>query len=301
MSNISNGSQTNWWKKGICFPRGEIVKKTLIRAVFFLTFLASCEFETQAAIIITSVETIGYASALSGLGYQDWNEMDFGDYGANALAFSNIDPGGDHTAGSSASLSYDELNSEFLLSGTAAADSPTRQLHTSSSSRIEIHLTLDNSYSFSLSGSSSNTQVPFVGLTRLPDVAPFGRYRIGDSGIIGPGNYRLQGDVSAYALAEGASGFDWYSATLLFSTVPNDADFDDDGDVDGLDFLTWQRGYGTGSLHSDGNANGDGTIDAVDLAIWQQQYSTTLPLSTTVPEPCTLILLLGLLVPVLRF
>ncbi|WP_148073659.1 hypothetical protein [Bythopirellula goksoeyrii] len=272
------------------------MKETLIRVVLFLTFLASCEFETQAAIIITRVETTGYASALSGLGYQDWNEMAignfeevFGDYSAYAMAHSDIDPGGDHNASSLGSLSYDELNSAFLLSGTAAADSPTKQLYTSSSSRIEIDLTLDNSYSFSLSGSSSNPQVPFVGLTLLPDVANE-RYYVGDSGTIGPGNYRLQGYVSVSALVEDASESDWYSATLLFSAVPSDADFDDDGDVDGHDFLVWQTNYGV-------------STDGDDLLTWHSQYGTNVPpytASTAVPEPNTLILLLGILVPVLR-
>jgi hypothetical protein len=63
--------------------------------------------------------------------------------------------------------------------------------------------------------------------------------------------------------------------------VPS-GDFDGDGDVDGRDFLTWQRNNGS----------------AADLAIWQQQYGSSGPLSaaTSIPEPTTstaLILLLA--------
>jgi hypothetical protein len=63
--------------------------------------------------------------------------------------------------------------------------------------------------------------------------------------------------------------------------VPS-GDFDSDGDVDGRDFLTWQRNNGSAS----------------ELAIWQQQYGSSGPLSSasSVPEPTTstaLILLLA--------
>ena len=54
------------------------------------------------------------------------------------------------------------------------------------------------------------------------------------------------------------------------------ADFDNDGDVDGADFLAWQRGLGTitGATPAMGNADGDGDVDANDLAIWKQQYDS---------------------------
>ncbi|HYO24911.1 MAG TPA: hypothetical protein VEQ85_08170 [Lacipirellulaceae bacterium] len=45
-------------------------------------------------------------------------------------------------------------------------------------------------------------------------------------------------------------------------------DYDQDGDVDGNDFVRWQRLVGTRNLTADGD--GDGTVGAGDLAVWQR-------------------------------
>lgn len=59
-------------------------------------------------------------------------------------------------------------------------------------------------------------------------------------------------------------------------------DFDEDGDVDGRDFLEWQRG------------NSPDPLSAGDLADWQGNYGFgTLGAVTNVPEPNSLMLLLG--------
>jgi hypothetical protein len=53
------------------------------------------------------------------------------------------------------------------------------------------------------------------------------------------------------------------------------ADFDDDQDVDGADFLAWQRGLGAaGPLATKnlGNADGDDDVDGVDLAAWEAAF-----------------------------
>ncbi len=61
---------------------------------------------------------------------------------------------------------------------------------------------------------------------------------------------------------------------------PLAADFNEDGDVGGGDFLVWQRGHGnfdgitTLASKLDGDANGDLVVDAADLAVWQGQYGT---------------------------
>ena len=76
-------------------------------------------------------------------------------------------------------------------------------------------------------------------------------------------------------------------------------DFDDDGDVDGDDFLTWQRGLGlTGQPNgSTGDADADGDVDGGDLGVWQTNFDGRAAAGIgAVPEPGTLALgALGLL------
>lgn len=60
---------------------------------------------------------------------------------------------------------------------------------------------------------------------------------------------------------------------------PLGADFNDDGDVSGEDFLTWQRNQGlfdpnNPATKQDGDANGDGLVNASDLATWESEFGT---------------------------
>jgi hypothetical protein len=70
------------------------------------------------------------------------------------------------------------------------------------------------------------------------------------------------------------------------------ADFDNDGDVDGADFLTWQRGVGkTSPTLADGDADDDNDVDADDLTVWKQQFggaAGAAALTAAVPEPASL-------------
>jgi len=96
----------------------------------------------------------------------------------------------------------------------------------------------------------------------------------------------------------GASSLGQMTLTLLGtvgeSTVES-ADFDGDGDVDGDDFLTWQRGLLAGTTLAEGDASGDLSVDGLDLEVWQQQFAAVSPTfssSQAVPEPSTTILCL---------
>ena len=80
-----------------------------------------------------------------------------------------------------------------------------------------------------------------------------------------------------FELADGQFGI------ALWSPNDNAGDFDDDGDVDGDDFLTWQRGGSPNPLSGD------------DLANWQSKFGDPPALvadSTAVPEPSALLLLI---------
>lgn len=69
------------------------------------------------------------------------------------------------------------------------------------------------------------------------------------------------------------------------------ADFDRDGDVDGRDFLTWQRNVDVANpLQSHGDANFDGSVNGADLEVWQGAYGGALTAFTAVPEPSGLLL-----------
>ena len=66
-----------------------------------------------------------------------------------------------------------------------------------------------------------------------------------------------------------------------------DADFDQDDDADGGDFLSWQRNDGiTNGTLAQGDANVDRLVDADDLAAWKAQFGVVSTLSAAnVPEP----------------
>jgi hypothetical protein len=100
-----------------------------------------------------------------------------------------------------------------------------------------------------------------------------------------PGKYfaRITGAedrVQLYELALTASAL----------VVQPDGDFNNDGRVDGADFLLWQTTLGsTGSgLAADGN--GVGVVNSGDLAVWRDQFGSSSGTTTVaaVPEPATM-------------
>ena len=88
-----------------------------------------------------------------------------------------------------------------------------------------------------------------------------------------------------YVLADGVprTGFVRYTDELP-------GDFDVDGDVDGGDFLRWQRNVGAIGAPgvSQGNADGDSDVDAADLAMWRNHFGfvhAPSNASAATPEP----------------
>ncbi|HEX6962141.1 MAG TPA: hypothetical protein VF175_09760 [Lacipirellula sp.] len=72
----------------------------------------------------------------------------------------------------------------------------------------------------------------------------------------------------------------------------DDADFDDDGDVDGRDFLVWQRNLASGTQHDQGDADFNEVVDAADLEVWNEQFSAAVPPIAPIPEPTAAVLAL---------
>jgi hypothetical protein len=76
------------------------------------------------------------------------------------------------------------------------------------------------------------------------------------------------------------------------------ADFNQDGDVDGGDFLAQQRGLGaiSGASISTGDANRDGAVNILDVLIWKTQFAAIPPAvaaAQSIPEPAGLVLTLA--------
>jgi hypothetical protein len=78
-------------------------------------------------------------------------------------------------------------------------------------------------------------------------------------------------------------------AVATIAALPPDTvagDFDGDEDVDGNDFLVWQRELGAGA-GSPADGNGDGIVDGLDLTQWKDNFgsSSATAIAANVPEP----------------
>lgn len=80
-----------------------------------------------------------------------------------------------------------------------------------------------------------------------------------------------------------------------------EGDVDQDGDVDGNDFLVWQCGYEMigGATFEDGDFNLDGNVDKSDLWVWKQSFGDIVTEGSSsrvaVPEPLTILSVLVLI------
>ncbi|MEM8944093.1 MAG: hypothetical protein AAGD11_02840 [Planctomycetota bacterium] len=113
---------------------------------------------------------------------------------------------------------------------------------------------------------------------RVDDVSGQGTVILGGASgfqpLTGP-----QGNGGTY----NSNGFDpdlTYIGVIVEPPLVGPGDFDSDGDVDGDDFLAWQRGESTNPF------------DADDLIEWQTNYSGAAVTSSLVPEPAGVLLLL---------
>lgn len=80
------------------------------------------------------------------------------------------------------------------------------------------------------------------------------------------------------------------TSVVLRVLAPFEADFDEDGDVDGADLARWKTGCGLGSgaFHSQGDATADGCVDGADFLVWQRQlgsHAYAAAAANAVPEP----------------
>ena len=95
----------------------------------------------------------------------------------------------------------------------------------------------------------------------------YGEFASGANAISTPTGQALTGEVEDYLRTVPV-------APAVIAGMP--ADFDQDEDVDGFDFLAWQRNLGRtgGATQAQGNANGDAAVTSGDLHMWKNEFGT---------------------------
>ena len=84
-----------------------------------------------------------------------------------------------------------------------------------------------------------------------------------------------------------------YRVELIFENAFPDfrSDFNRDLIVDEQYLDVWNQNYGsTEAMHDMGDADGDGDVDGCDFLVWQRESGVDSLASVTIPEPSTLIL-----------
>jgi hypothetical protein len=74
-----------------------------------------------------------------------------------------------------------------------------------------------------------------------------------------------------------------------------EADFNYSRGVDATDLAIWQNssGMASGATRTMGDADGDGDVDGRDFLVWQRQVAASAPEFASVPEPTGFVLLLS--------
>ena len=86
----------------------------------------------------------------------------------------------------------------------------------------------------------------------------------------------ISGDFSADGAINGSDFLSWQrSFGTATGAVLTDGDSDFDGDVDPQDLATWEQSFGLVSIPSGGDANGDGDFDGSDFLAWQRGFGAS--------------------------
>ena len=97
----------------------------------------------------------------------------------------------------------------------------------------------------------------------------YARFRYGEYGIDSVTGTAKLGEVEDYILAKDPSA--------LPAVVIHGPDFNEDGNVDGRDYMILQRNWGRlNALGTQGDANGDGVVGYNDVVMWKNYYGTAL-------------------------
>lgn len=193
-------------------------------------------------------------------------------------------------------LPYDAQN---LVAGVTQADGSL--ISSTSTSGFTLSKVGTGEYKLTIPGKNPNTGMLLLNATAEGDGDNSVVYENDPDGmsfrIIGVDHKTVDEIENQFLLTEPEdTGFSFayidFEAPPVLPTL-EDADFNQDGFVDGRDFVIWQRGVGIGTTLAEGDANGDGSVGPADLAIWQSQYANPLVgAATAVPEPSSAVVLL---------
>lgn len=99
--------------------------------------------------------------------------------------------------------------------------------------------------------------------------------------------------------SDGPIGVVFGNQSFTTSTM-NAGDYDDDGNVNSIDFGRWRATYGLSAV-LDADGNHDGLVDAADYVIWRDATTPQQAATVVVPEPATMYMVALLLVPCWRW
>jgi hypothetical protein len=182
------------------------------------------------------------------------------------------------------------INGRWATTDSAGnLDSGLSSTETTSGATFRFTLTATEAYLFEI--------LPLGGgpalFTKSGTLAGAGADAIDTLEILMFGNGSGNGVPGPAGQTSGEREFFFNSLSVANATVGN-ADYDDDSDVDGADFLIWQQTLGSETeLAADGNQNGK--VDAADLDLWKLQFGVPAAASGigAVPEPTATTMALG--------
>jgi hypothetical protein len=190
------------------------------------------------------------------------------------------------------------INSSGTL-GTAGLTGVTGNLTSTGALDIDIAGTAPNFFdAFSVTGSATLSGMVNVDMVDGFTASGGQSFTILTASSVSAASLTLGGpDASAFTLVKTPTSL------VLQAAAAGDSDFDNDGDVDGRDLLTWQRGAGKPGTNATGDADGNGQVNGADLGTWRGSFGSGLatPAAAAVPEPATAVMsLVGLALVLIR-
>ena len=143
--------------------------------------------------------------------------------------------------------------------------------------------------SLAIHGDADDSLNQFLGLAQGTDAIRFWDDSLSDWSLLTNATYAVDYSLE-YITAGDLAGYTLLTVGEALSSGQA-GDFDSDGDVDGQDFLVWQRTFGsTTDLSADGNQ--DGVVDAADFTVWRDNFgsASSMTANVAVPEPAAIFL-----------